>query len=146
MTGRQRLEELRDMRRAIRTSEERIHELEAIATSVGGMSDMERVQTSIRGDKLAEAVTDICEEQDRLAGCIECWVEATREVEEELEELEPLHREVLQAKYVLGETAEETGARMGYNTSYLRRLRMRALEEYERRSKECGDTTAQNDR
>lgn len=135
MTGRDRLERLNDLRRAIRTSEERIKELEALATSVGGLSNIERVQTSIRGDKLAEAVSDICEEQDRLAECIGEWIDAIRAVEHELEELEPLHKEVLEAKYVLGETAEETGDRMGYNASYLRRLRMRAIDEYERRNK-----------
>lgn len=133
MTGREKLENLKDLKRAIRTSEERISELEAMATSVGGMSTMERVQTSIRGDKLAEAVADICEEQDRLSGCIAKWIEATRAVEKELDELEPLHREVLEARYILGETAEETAGRIGYHPAHVRRLRAQALDEYENR-------------
>lgn len=130
--ARERLEELDRLRRAISRSENRIQELETLATQCGGYSDGEHVQTSAKKDKLEEAVMNIIVEKDRLADAITEWVQESRKVEAELMQLDPVQASVLEAKYILHETDWKTAHRLHYTEGYIRQLRMDGLEEYGR--------------
>lgn len=130
--ARDRLEELGRLRRAISRSENRIQELETMATQCRGYSDGEHVQTSARKDKLEEAVMAIIAEKDRLADAITEWVRESRKVEAELLALDSITAAVLEAKYIMHETDWKTAHRLHYTEGYIRQLRMDGLEAYGR--------------
>ena len=129
-----RLRKLGDAEWEIKSCMQRIEELENVAQCCGSLNITDKVQNSVTGNKMEEAVMDLLEEQERLRTVASNWVQLKRDIISELEKLEPTHRDVLVAYYMRRDRDDVTGDRLGYAKDYVRQIRRRALEEYAKRN------------
>ena len=125
-----RLRQLAECRAQIDLLRNRIDELTAVAEQTGCGTDAERVQASVKPDRLEKAVIQILEERDKLEERCWEWAELNRQILEELEKVKPVSRAVLTAHYLQRESDDITAERLHYSDGYIRQLRLRALEEY----------------
>lgn len=129
-----RLMQLAEARTQISILCNRIEELKTIATAAGTSGTGERVQTSAEHDRMDRTIIKLMEEQDKLEERVRDWMQLNRDILQELEKLEPTHRDVLVAYYMRRDRDEVTGDRLGYAKDYVRQIRRRALEEYAKRN------------
>ena len=129
-----RLMQLAEVRTQISILCNRIEELKTIATAAGTSGTGERVQTSAEPDRMDRTIINLMEEKDKLEERVREWMQLKREILEELEKLEPTHRDVLVAYYMRRDRDDVTGDRLGYAKDYVRQIRRRSLEEYEKRN------------
>ena len=129
-----RLRKLGDAEWEIKSCMQRIEELENVAQCCGSLNITDKVQNSVTGNKMEEAVMDLLEEQERLRTVASNWVQLKRDIISELQKLEPTHRDVLVAYYMRRDRDDVTGDRLGYAKDYVRQIRRRALEEYAKRN------------
>ena len=129
-----RLMQLAEARTQISILCNRIEELRTIATAAGTSGTGERVQTSAEPDRMDRTIIKLMEEENKLAERVCDWMQLNREILEELEKLEPTHRDVLVAYYIRRDRDDVTGDRRGYAKDYVRRIRRKALEEYTKRN------------
>ena len=129
-----RLMQLAEARTQISILCNRIEELRTIATAAGTSGTGERVQTSAEPDRMDRIIIKLMEEENKLAERVCDWMQLNREILEELEKLEPTHRDVLVAYYIRRDRDDVTGERLGYAKDYVRQIRRKALEEYAKRN------------
>lgn len=129
-----RLMQLAEARTQISILCNRIEELRTIATAAGTSGTGERVQTSAEPDRMDRTIIKLMEEENKLAERVCDWMQLNREILEELEKLEPTHRDVLAAYYIRRDRDDVTGDRLGYAKDYVRQIRRKALEEYAKRN------------
>ena len=129
-----RLMQLAEARTQISILCNRIEELKTIATAAGTSGTGERVQTSAEPDRMDRTIIKLMEEENKLAERVCDWMQLNREILEELEKLEPTHRDVLVAYYIRRDRDDVTGDRLGYAKDYVRQIRRKALEEYAKRN------------
>ena len=129
-----RLMQLAEARTQISILCNRIEELRTIATAAGTSGTGERVQTSAEPDRMDRTIIKLMEEENKLAERVCDWMQLNREILEELEKLEPTHRDVLVAYYIRRDRDDVTGERLGYAKDYVRQIRRKALEEYAKRN------------
>ena len=129
-----RLRKLGDAEWEIKSCMQRIEELENVAQCCGSLNITDKVQNSVTGNKMEEAVMDLLEEQERLRTVASNWVQLKRDIISELENLEPTLRDVLVAYYMRRDRDDVTGDRLGYAKDYVRQIRRRELEEYAKRN------------
>lgn len=129
-----RLMQLAEARTQISILCNRIEELRTIATAAGTSGTGERVQTSAEPDRMDRTIIKLMEEENKLAERVCDWMQLNREILEELEKLEPTHRDVLVAYYIRRDRDDVTGDRLGYAKDYVRQIRRKALEEYAKRN------------
>ena len=129
-----RLMQLAEARTQISILCNRIEELRTIATAAGTSGTGERVQTSAEPDRMERTIIKLMEEENKLAERVCDWMQLNREILEELEKLEPTHRDVLVAYYIRRDRDDVTGERLGYAKDYVRQIRRKALEEYAKRN------------
>lgn len=129
-----RLMQLAEARTQISILCNRIEELKTIATAAGTSGTGERVQTSAEPDRMERTIIKLMEEENKLAERVCDWMQLNREILEELEKLEPTHRDVLVAYYIRRDRDDVTGERLGYAKDYVRQIRRKALEEYAKRN------------
>ena len=130
-----RLMQLAEARTQISILCNRIEELKTIATAAGTSGTGERVQTSTEPDRMDRTIIKLMEEQYKLEERVRDWMQLNRKILEELEKLEPTHRDVLVAYYMRRDRDDVTGDRLGYAKDYVRQIRRKALEEYAKRNK-----------
>ena len=129
-----RLMQLAEARTQISILCNRVEELKTIATAAGTSGTGERVQTSAEPDRMDRTIIKLMEEENKLAERVCDWMQLNREILEELEKLEPTHRDVLVAYYIRRDRDDVTGERLGYAKDYVRQIRRKALEEYAKRN------------
>ena len=129
-----RLMQLAEARTQISILCNRIEELKTIATAAGTSGTGERVQTSAEPDRMDRTIIKLMEEENKLEERVRDWMQLNREILEELEKLEPTHRDVLVAYYIRRDRDDVTGKRLGYAKDYVRQIRRKALEEYAKRN------------
>ena len=129
-----RLMQLAEARTQISILCNRIEELKTIATAAGTSGTGERVQTSAEPDRMDRTIIKLMEVENKLAERVCDWMQLNREILEELEKLEPTHRDVLVAYYIRRDRDDVTGERLGYAKDYVRQIRRKALEEYAKRN------------
>ena len=129
-----RLMELAEARTQISILCNRIEELKTIATAAGTSGTGERVQTSAEPDRMERTIIKLMEVENKLEERVRDWMQLNREILEELEKLEPTHRDVLVAYYIRRDRDDVTGERLGYAKDYVRQIRRKALEEYAKRN------------
>ena len=129
-----RLMQLAEARTQISILCNRIEELKTIATAAGTSGTGERVQTSAEPDRMDRIIIKLMEEENKLEERVRDWMQLNREILEELEKLEPTHRDVLVAYYIRRDRDDVTGERLGYAKDYVRQIRRKALEEYAKRN------------
>ena len=129
-----RLMELAEARTQISILCNRIEEIKTIATAAGTSGTGERVQTSAEPDRMDRIIIKLMDEENKLEERVRDWMQLNREILEELEKLEPTHRDVLVAYYIRRDRDDVTGERLGYAKDYVRQIRRKALEEYAKRN------------
>lgn len=129
-----RLRKLGEAEWEIKSCMQRIEELENVAQCCGSLNITDKVQNSVPGNKMEDAVVELLEEQERLRTVASNWVQLKRAIISEMEKLEPTHRDVLVAYYMRRDRDDVTGDRLGYAKDYVRQIRRRALEEYAKRN------------
>ena len=129
-----RLMQLAEARTQISILCNRIEELKTIATAAGTSGTGERVQTSAEPDRMDRIIIKLMEEENKLEERVRDWMQLNREILEELEKLEPTHRDVLVAYYIRRDRDDVTGELLGYAKDYVRQIRRKALEEYAKRN------------
>lgn len=129
-----RLMQLAEARTQISILCNRIEEIKTIATAAGASGMGERVQTNAAPDRMDRTIIKLIEEQNKLEERVRDWVQLNREILEEMEKLEPTHRDVLVAYYMRRDRDDVTGDRLGYAKDYIRQIRRKALEEYAKRN------------
>ena len=123
-----RLRKLGEAEWEIKSCMQRIEELENVAQCCGSMNITDKVQNSVTGNKMEEAVVELLEEQERLRTVASCWVQLKRDIISELESIEPTYRDVLTRRYILKQSTEETAKDLSYSESHTKRLKRQALE------------------
>ena len=123
------LRKLGDAEWEIKSCMQRIEELENVAQCCGSLNITGKVQNSVTGNKMEEAVVELLEEQERLKALAGEWVEFKQGVLAEMEVLPPLYRELLLRRYCDREKCEDTANELHYSESHLRLLRRKALEQ-----------------
>ncbi|MBN2935947.1 hypothetical protein [Mogibacterium sp.] len=124
-----RLRKLGEAEWEIKTCMQRIEELENVAQCCGSLNITDKVQNSVTGNKMEEAVVELLEEQERLKTLAGEWIELKKSILSELDTLPPLYRDLLLRRYCDREKCEDTANELHYSESHLRLLRRKALEQ-----------------
>lgn len=124
-----RLRELGDAEWEIKSCMQRIEELENVAQCCGSLNITDKVQNSVTGNKMEEAVVELLEEQERLKTLAGEWIELKKSILSEMDTLPPLYRDLLMRRYCDREKCEDTANELHYSESHLRLLRRKALEQ-----------------
>jgi DNA-directed RNA polymerase specialized sigma24 family protein len=124
----ERLRQLHEAEYEIKECMQRIEELENLAQCCSSLNITDKVQTSLKGSKLEESVLLILEEQERLKAVLEQWLSLKKDISQEIETLDPLLRDVLNHRYVLRHSTEQTAEELSYSESHTKRLKRQALE------------------
>lgn len=124
-----RLRKLGEAEWEIKICMQRIEELENVAQCCGSLNITDKVQNSVTGNKMEEAVVELLEEQERLKTLAGEWIELKKSILSELDTLPPLYRDLLLRRYCDREKCEDTANELHYSESHLRLLRRKALEQ-----------------
>lgn len=124
-----RLRKLGEAEWEIKSCMQRIEELENVAQCCGSLNITDKVQKSVTGNKMEEAVVELLEEQERLKTLAGEWIELKKSILSELDTLPPLYRDLLMRRYCDREKCEDTANELHYSESHLRLLRRKALEQ-----------------
>ena len=109
---------------------DQIKEFQSLAESLQSPELGDKVQTSGNKDRIGDAVAKIVEAQERLAEVWGDYERLTLLIDSRLQQLKPIHREVLRSWYLKRESSFLTAERLHYSDVHIRRLRMDALEAY----------------
>lgn len=123
-----RLRKLGEAEWEIKSCMQRIEELENVAQCCGSLNITDKVQNSVTGNKMEEAVVELLEEQERLRTVASNWVQIKRDIISELESIPPTYRDVLTRRYILKQSTEEAAKELNYSESHTKRLKRQALE------------------
>ena len=121
-----RLRKLGEAEWEIKSCMQRIEELENVAQCCGSLNITDKVQNSVTGNKMEEAVVELLEEQIRPV--TSNWVQLKRDILSELESIEPRYRDVLTRRYIMRQSTESTAKELNYSESHIKRLKRQALE------------------
>lgn len=124
-----RLRKLGEAEWEIKSCMQRIEELENVAQCCGSLNITDKVQKSVTGNKMEEAVVELLEEQERLKTLSGEWIELKKSILSEMDTLPPLYRDLLMRRYCDREKCEDTANELHYSESHLRLLRRKALEQ-----------------
>lgn len=124
-----RLRKLGEAEWEIKSCMQRIEELENVAQRCGSLNITDKVQNSVTGNKMEEAVMELLEEQERLKTLAGEWIELKKSIMSEMDTLPPLYRDLLMRRYCDREKCEDTANELHYSESHLRLLRRKALEQ-----------------
>nr|DAR30235.1 MAG TPA: Protein of unknown function (DUF1492) [Caudoviricetes sp.] len=123
-----RLRKLGEAEWEIKSCMQRIEELENVAQCCGSLNITDKVQNSVTGNKMEEAVVELLEEQERIRTVTSNWVQLKRDILSELESIEPMYRDVLTRRYIMRQSTESTAKELNYSESHIKRLKRQALE------------------
>ena len=126
-------EYLNQIQRYSKIIDNKLEEIEyhkSLATNIGSSSyGMERVQTSVRQDKMADAVSKLVDLQNELADEVIKYTSKRREVIEAIESVkEPQYCELLFKRYVECKKLSVIADEMEYNDEYIKQLHSKALK------------------
>lgn len=124
-----RLRKLGEAEWEIKSCMQRIEELENVAQCCGSLNITDKVQNSVTGNKMEEAVVELLEEQERLKTLAGEWIELKKSILSEMDTLPPLYMDLLMRRYCDREKCEDTANELHYSESHLRLLRRKALEQ-----------------
>lgn len=123
-----RLRKLGEAEWEIKSCMQRIEELENVAQCCGSLNITDKVQNSVTGNKMEEAVVELLEEQERLKTAALNWVRLKRDIISELESIESTYRDVLTRRCIMKQSTEKTAKELSFSESHTKRLKRQALE------------------
>lgn len=124
-----RLRKLGEAEWEIKSCMQRIEELENVAQCCGSLNITDKVQNSISGNRMEDAVIRILKEKENLSKIVNEWMSLKEEIMEELQILSPVCREIIIEKYVNNEKTEKIAKKVNYSYSHTRLLRDKSLEK-----------------
>lgn len=124
-----RLRKLGEAEWEIKTCMQRIEELENVAQCCGSLNITDKVQNSISGNRMEDAVIRILKEKENLSKIVNEWINLKEEIMKELQILSPVCREIIIEKYVNNEKTDKIAKKINYSYSHTRLLRDKSLEK-----------------
>lgn len=124
-----RLRKLGEAEWEIKSCMQRIEELENVAQCCGSLNITDKVQNSISGNRMEDAVIRILKEKENLSKIVNEWINLKEEIMKELQILSPVCREIIIEKYVNNEKTEKIAKKVNYSYSHTRLLRDKSLEK-----------------
>ena len=130
MTGKEYMNEIRKIRREIRLLYEQIIRDELLASNVKAIRyDVDKVQTSPDGDRMAELISDICKNESKMIVKVQELHKREESAMQVLLLLKEEHERILVLHYLEGKRWEDVAAALFYDETYIYKLRDRALDE-----------------
>lgn len=94
--------------------------------------DPNKVQTSMKGDRMAESVAELIESQKKLKDAIKMYLAIKDHIISQIDRLpNSISYEVLTDKYVENKPYCETACRLNYSERWVKKAHARALKEFE---------------
>lgn len=124
-----RLRKLGEAEWEIKSCMQRIEELENVAQCCGSLNITDKVQNSISGNRMEDAVIRILKEKENLSKIVNEWISLKEEIMKELQILSPVCREIIIEKYVNNEKTDKIAKKVNYSYSHTRLLRDKSLEK-----------------
>jgi len=132
MTGREYMETIRKVRREIRMIMDDIERETVLAAGVKAIRyDVDKVQTSPAGDRMADIIARITEDTDRLNERISYLLDLEETARRILVNLRDESARVLELHYLDGLSWVAISERMGYSDKHVFKLYDRALQEFD---------------
>lgn len=130
MTGKEYMDQIRKVRREIRLLEEQILRDTVFASNVKAIRyDVDKVQTSPDGDRMADIVSGIIGSEEKLYNKIKYLMKKEEEARTYLVQLREEHERVLVLHYFDGLKWEDVAEKVGYDDKYIYDLKNKALDE-----------------
>lgn len=137
MTAKEYLTQIKNLDRVIRIKLAEIEQLRDMASNITAVIKEDVVQTSMKGDKLSDAVAKIIDEEQAVASLTEKYLNMKREAIHMIENLSnPLHYQVLWERYISDRTYEGIAGNMGFSNRHIFKLHNSALLEFEEKYNE----------
>ena len=129
MTGKEYMEQIRNVRREIRLLQEQILRDTVYASNVKAIRyDVDRVQTSPDGDRMADIISGIVGAEDKLYKKVKDLMQREEEARQYLIQLREEYERVLVLHYFEGLKWEDVADKIGYDDKYIYDVKNRALE------------------
>lgn len=129
MTGKEYMEQIRNVRREIRLLQEQILRDTVYASNVKAIRyDVDRVQTSPDGDRMADIISGIVGAEDKLYKKVTDLMQKEEEARQYLIQLREEYERVLVLHYFEGLKWEDVADKIGYDDKYIYDVKNRALE------------------
>ncbi len=129
MKGKEYMEQIRNVRREIRLLQEQILRDTVYASNVKAIRyDVDRVQTSPDGDRMADIISGIVGAEDKLYKKVKDLMQREEEARQYLIQLREEYERVLVLHYFEGLKWEDVADKIGYDDKYIYDVKNRALE------------------
>lgn len=129
MTGKEYMEQIRNVRREIRLLQEQILRDTVYASNVKAIRyDVDRVQTSPDGDRMADIISGIVGAEDKLYKKVTDLMQKEEEARQYLIQLREEYERVLVLHYFEGLKWEDVADKIGYDDKYVYDVKNRALD------------------
>jgi len=129
MTGKEYMERIRNVRREIRLLQEQILRDTVYASNVKAIRyDVDRVQTSPDGDRMADIISGIVGAEDKLYKKVTDLMQKEEEARQYLIQLREEYERVLVLHYFEGLKWEDVADKIGYDDKYIYDVKNRALD------------------
>ena len=133
MTAKEYLRQYRDADDAINAKLDQIHRLRELATKTTHTLAKDRVRASGEQDKVAKIVTKIVDMEREVDECIDGLRSIKREVEDAIAQVpDGSQRKVLILRYINGLRWEEIAVRLNYHYRWVLELHGRGLQTVEK--------------
>lgn len=130
MTGKEYMEQIRNVRREIRLLEEQILRDTVYASNVKAIRyDVDRVQTSPEGDRMADIISGIVGAEEKMYNKVKYLMQKEEEARGYLIQLKEEHERVLVLHYLEGLKWEDVAVKVGYDDKYIYDVKKTALDE-----------------
>ena len=133
MTAKEYLGQLLRYEKMINNKLSELYQLKAMSSSISVAMDSERVQTSVRNDKIPNAIVRIEEKQAEINSIVEDYVNAKDNIIRDIEKLTDSNQyDVLFKRYVEHKTFEVIATDLNYSWRQIIRIHGEALREFEK--------------
>jgi len=140
MTTKEYLQQISRLDKIIRIKLVDLHQLETMATSVKISYSEEKVQTSLKVDRLANAVEKIVDTKNETADKVEEYIRLRKKIMCQLDDMIKSggieysnYYYILSSRYVEGKSFNKIARDMDYSRMQINRLHGKALIEFEKR-------------
>ena len=133
MDTKQYLEQIHRLDKQIQNKLSEIYQLKTMACSVSVSNDSERVQTSVRNDKLEKVVAKIVDMERETDSLVDMFIEKRNHIINQIDKIENTdYYHILSMRYVGNNTFEEIAKNTNWSIRKVFSLHGKALQEFER--------------
>ena len=133
MDTKQYLEQIHRLDKQIQNKLSEIYQLKTMACSVSVSNDSERVQTSVRNDKLEKVVAKSVDMERETDSLVDTFIEKRNHIINQIDKIENTdYYHILSMRYVGNNTFEEIAKNTNWSIRKVFSLHGKALQEFER--------------